>query len=120
MNTTIGFAYGNLSYDVPAGGGAGQVAYSTLALDSTHSEVYKSNGVGSWSTGSSWSEAGLLEAVAMGSVNQGEGANWNCTGLFRYGDGDYKLYAANRDYAAAESNLVVYGLGSYGGDWYQW
>ena len=122
MNTGIlvfnsvvdGYASGEVSYAVPAGGSSGQLALTSNVLNSNKSEVFENHGLLSWSTDSTWKSEGTISIKSRLNI-YGTDVNWNTTGILHYEDSTYNLYAAENAFDKINNAFIVTATGQYGG-----
>lgn len=97
-----------------------QVISSEYIYDPTYSHrgltnLYFSNQTYSWSTIDGWLNDG---SITLSSQSRWYTfVNWAASGAFSYGSHIYQLTVNESDYGSDSTNLYVYGIGTYGGDW---
>ncbi len=117
--SAYGYAMGNISYDVPSTGVDGSLMLETRVMDGSDKFVLQNHGILSWSTPTSWTDAGRISMKSAFDL-YASSVNWNVTGLFDYGTNEYSLLVTGNEFSTINNWLLASASGGYGGDWSWW
>ena len=112
-----GDAVGYLSADTSINGDAAVIYLYALAKNGNEKEQVYTNNTVSWSSDSSWLDAGDIEVSSAFRLI--DIVNWNAMGQLEYGEQQY--YIQSSDYGASGNQVYfVEATGGYGGGWNAW